>query len=317
MKKLGFPVCLMLVVGVALGSCDKLKEVAEQAVKQATDSNPAREMLAHYANGYNEVLNRFPGLIKEYVGDIPLDQVPSAELRISLFSAGPVDMSLKTITDSFNAAAKVAPDKYKHLQPMADELLITCKELAAVYRDADKYYEAEDYKDDDYAGGKEIHGRMKVAVEKYQKAMRTFDAALSGEEDKLMKAELAQYTDDKDYGYWIRFVPHEAKKTLAIVQSPKTDVAGASKAVEDFITVYNNVKVFADGKPELNQAFKGLVDQAGTFVGTLKRFRRAIQAEQQDSDEINRELDRIVTDYNNLIGLQNSLFQLESYGQLK
>ena len=318
MKRTAVVVSLALIFALALSSCQKIKELTEQAVKQATDSNPARDMLGNYAKGYNAILDVCPGVIDNYKSRIPLETGPSAELgdNVWLISAGTAQMSLKTAKDSFAAAADGGPEKYKHLKPMADEVYAACNGLVNVYNDASKYYEAQDFKDDEFKRGQELHGNMLTAIEKYHKTMRVLDAALGGEEDKLMEEELAQYKDGKGYGYYLRYLPHHAKKALNLLQSPDTDDAAAGKGIEEFIAVYNEVKTFADGKADLNGTFKSFMDQAESYLGTLKRFRRAVQAEPQDAAALNRELDQMVTDYNNIINLQNALFQLEGYNQL-
>ncbi len=320
---------LLVVIGVALVigvcGCEKIKELkqaaeqaAEQVVKQVKDEvDPSRQMLSAYAKGYNEVLNSFQDLVDNYARAIPLDKEPSAELgNVHFFGSGNYDMSLKTIKEAFDAASDKAPEKYKHLKPLADELYGACKDLADHYGRARAYYQAEDFKDDEYAAGKEIHGKMRTAVERFDAALRQMEAALSVEEDKLMEEELAEYKDQKSYAYQFRFVHFKAKRTLGLIDSRESTAESIDQAVEEFVKVYDELKAFADGQASPNAAFKSYVDQVERFVSALKRFRREVQAEEADPDKLRQEHDAIVSSYNTLISLRNSLSQLEAAGQL-
>ena len=317
---------LMAIVLVgSLAGCEKLKELkesAEKAVEQVTnqvkqETDPMQQMLSAYAKGYNEVLNTFQDIVENYSRVIPLDKEPSAELgRINFFGSGNYDMSLKTIKEAFDAAASEGPDTHKHLSPLAMELYGSCQELAAIYGDARAYYDAEDYKDDDYARGREIHGKMRLAEVRFDKALRQMEAALSVEEDKQMELELAAYEDKTSYGYQFRYTHFKAKQALRSIDSPDSDFAAIDKAVNDFIAVNKELKAFSDGKADLHVTFKAYADQVDGFVGALKRFRRELQAEEADPDKLRQEHDAIISAYNTIISLRNALAELEGYGQL-
>jgi len=314
----------ILLVG-SLAGCEKLKELkesAEKAVEQVTnqvkqETDPVQQMLSAYAKGYNEVLNSFQDIVDNYSRAIPLDKEPSAELgRINFFGSGNYDMALKTIKEAFDAAADAGPEKYKHLHPLANELYGSCQELARIYGDARAYYDAEDFKDDDFARGKEIHGKMRLAQERFDKALRQMEAALSVEEDKQMEAELADFDDKTTYGYQFRQAHFKAKQTLRIIDSYESDIDAIEKAIDDFVAAYEELKAFADGKADLHVTFKAYVDQVEGFVGAIKRFRRELKAEERDPDKLRQEHDAIVSAYNTIISLRNALAELEGYGQL-
>ncbi len=284
-------------------------------MKQETD--PVQQMLSAYAKGYNEVLSSFQDVVETYSRAIPLDKEPSEELgRITFFGSGNYDMALKTIRDAFDVAASEGPEKYKHLQPLADELYGACQELATLYGDARAYYDAEDFKDDDYARGKEIHGKMRLANERFDKALRQMEAALSVEEDKRMEEELAEFDDKGSYGHQFRQAHYKAKQTLRVIDSVESDIDAIDKAVEDFVAAFKDLKAFADGKADLHVTFKAYVDQVEGFTGAIKRFRRELKAEERDPDKLRQEHDAIISAYNTIISLRNALAELEGYGQL-
>ena len=317
-------VILAVLLATTLVGCEKLKELkesAEKAVEQVTnqvkqETDPVQQMLSAYAKGYNEVLNTFQDIVENYSRAIPLDKEPSAELgRVSFFGSGNYDMSLKTIKDAFDAAAE-GPEKYKHLQSLAAELYSSCQELATIYGDARTYYSAEDFKDDDYARGRELHGQMRLAEVRFDKALRQMEAALSVEEDQQMEAELAEYPDKGTYGNQFRQAHFKAKQLLRVIDSAESDFAAIDKAVDEYIESFTALKAFADGKADLHVTFKAFVDQVEGFLGAVKRFRRELQADSADPDQLRREHDAIVSAYNTIISLRNALAELEGYGQL-
>jgi metal-sulfur cluster biosynthetic enzyme len=323
MRLVGCAIAIMMTLSLA--GCDKLKELqqtAENAVQQVarqveSEVDPTEQMMSAYAKGYNEVLNSFQDIVDNYARAIPLDVEPSAELgRVTFFGSSNFEMALKTIKDAFESAASKAPDKYRHLQPLAGELTASCQELATLYGDARGYYQAEDFKDDDYARGKELHGKMRLAAERFDKALRQMEAALSVEEDKLMQEELAEYTDQGTYAYQYRYAHFKAKQVLRVIDSPTSDVAAIDLAVDEFLGVFEQLRTFCGSKADLQATFKAYVDQVENFVGALKRFRREVQADAPNPDKLRQEHDAIVSAYNAIISLRNALSQLEAHGQL-
>jgi hypothetical protein len=315
---------VMVLVG-SLAGCEKLKEFkesAEKAVGQVTNqvkqaSDPVQQMLGAYATGYNEVLGSFEDVVDNYSRAIPLDKEPSAELgRINFFGSGNSDMALKTIKEAFAEAASASPEKYKYLQPLANELYGSCEELATIYGDARAYYRAEDFKDDDYARGRELHGKMRLANERFNKAMGQMGAALGAEEDKQMEAELADYDDKDSYGFQFRQAHFKAKQVLNVIDAANSDIAAIDKAVDDFLASTKDLKAFADAKADLHVSFKSYVDQVEGFAGAIKRYRREIKAEEVDPDKLLREHKAVFSAYNTIVSLRNSLAELERGGIL-
>jgi len=320
--KRGFTIVCLLVAGaLALSGCDKLKELTEQVteqVKQVAGGNAEQATLGTYAKGYNALIGEIPGVIESYQRTIPFDQEPSGEISsLHLSKTVFVDNALRDAKKAFEEAGASAPDEFKKFKPMADELLAACNEVVSVHSEAEKYYEAEDYKDDDYAKGKELHGKMRAAAEKYYKAIEVMDAALSEEEDKVAVKELEQYAKDKSYSYFMRYSLFEAKKLFKVIDYPGDKKEAVGAAVDAYLKVFNEFKTFADAQTNLNQAFASYVEQGESFVAAGKRFRREWDAEQPDPGKLNRERDSILSSYNTMVSVQNSLLDLEANGLLK
>jgi len=311
-----------LVAGaLALSGCDKLKEIAGQVteqVKQATGGNAEQATLGTYAKGYNALIGEIPGLLDSYQRTIPFDQEPSGEISsIHLSRTVFVDNAMRDAKKAFEEAGSSAPEEFKKFKPMADDLLAACTEVVNVHSEAQKYYEAEDYKDDDYARGKEIHARMRTAAGKYYKAIEVMDAALSEEEDKVAVTELEQFSKDKSYSYYMRYSLFEAKKLFKVIDFPGDKKESVGAAVDAYLKVFNELKTFSDGQANLNQAFASYVEQVESFVASIKRFRREWDAEQPDPGKLKSEHDSILSSYNTMVSVQNSLLDLEANGLLK
>lgn len=258
------------------------------------------------------------GLIESYQRTIPFDQEPSGEISsLHLSRTVFVDNALRDAKKAFEDAGASAPDEFKKFKPMAEEVLAACNEVVAAHSDAQKYYEAENYKDDDYGRGKEIHARMRTAAEKYYKAIAVMDGALSEEEDKVVVKELEQYSKDKSYSYYMRYSLFEAKTLVKVIDFPNDKKDSVGVAVDAYLKVYNEFKTFADAQANLNQVFASYVEQVESFLAAVKRFRREWEAEQPDPDKLNSERDSIISSYNTMVSVQNSLLDLEANGLLK
>jgi len=317
------PVSLVLLSVAALVSCKAIKEAAEnvagQVARQATERpEEGEDMLGLLAKGYNAIIGTVPDAVRSYDSALPLSGEPGPDVRKPVLVAGVLaDMKLREAGEAFELARAHAPEKLKHMIPMADDLLGASKEVIAVYMEAKKYYDAEDFNDDSYVKAQLIHAQMKSAVDKYEKSARVFEASIDTEEDKIMLLDLEKYKHEKSYSYYMRFIHFEAKKAVKVVDDPESDLAAVAGATEAFSRACDELKGFVDGQKEPNVTFKAFADSADRYLGSLKRLRRALEVEPQEEEAVRRELDMAISSYNAVISMRNSLAELEQSGLLR
>ncbi|MBM4352843.1 MAG: DUF3829 domain-containing protein [Deltaproteobacteria bacterium] len=314
--------CVLLSIAL-FSSCKAVREAAEQVAGQvakqaAGGDEEGEDMLGLYAKGYNAIIGVVPEAVRSYDSAVPMGGEPGPEMRKPLLLAGVLaDMKLKEAAESFERARAAAPEKFKHMIPMADELMAASKEIMTLYSEAQKYYDAENFKDDGYENGKKIHSKIIPAVGRYEKAVRVLEAALDAEEDKIITEEMKEHESAKSYSYYIRSVHVEAKKAVKVVDDPKSDAAAVAAAAEAFARTCEEMKGFVDRQAEPNVTFRAFVDAADRYLASLKRLRRALEAEPREDEAIHRELDLVISSYNSFISLRNSLAELEQNGLLR
>jgi len=320
--RLGLAIAASALFVLGATGCEQAKKMVEQVAKQAetavdSATDTYKEAMGLYAKGYNEIIGNVPDLIDSYGREIPFESEPGEGMdRVMLIGGVGVDMALKTAQDSFAQAKSTAPDKLKHFAAPADELLTAARGLASVYSEVQKYYQAEDYKDDKYAKGKELHTKFKSAADAYYKAVRTLEADLTAAEDVMMAEELAKHSDKATYGYQWRAVHAQAKKTLNAIERDGATQDEIAKAVDAFTATCGELKTFADGKADLHPSFKAFVDTADRYLACLKRMRRAGEELPPKKEVMSQELSNASDAYNNIVGLVNALSQVEQAGQL-
>jgi hypothetical protein len=182
----------------------------------------------------------------------------------------------------------------------------------------EKYLEAEDYKDDAWAKGKQIHGDMVAAAEAYDKAIDVFGAALDAVEDVQMEAELKKQSKGS-YGYTFRYGNMQAKKLIGALQKPEdaeTFRPAFKAAWAAFEPIAGEVSTFVTGKGDkINSTFKSWADNVDDIVAECKKLARDL--DKADGQQISNALNSIISNYNSMVSLANSLQSLEQNNLLK
>jgi hypothetical protein len=170
----------LFLVALSIAGCSKDK---------STTGEPAMEAMGMYAQGFNEALKVHDDLT-DYFERVP-EEGPTKGEKYNIFpSHRGAQASLKTISTSFVQAKDAAPSTLEKLGPLSDEVVSTLKALNKTYGEVHGYYDAEDYKDDDYAKGMEMHKTISSDAEAASKAIGALGDALSGIEDEQSAAEL-------------------------------------------------------------------------------------------------------------------------------
>jgi hypothetical protein len=299
---------ILFVLALALFGCKK---------DNSTTGEPAREAMGLYAKGFNTLIADPKGMIKEYFEKIP-EEGPDPKAKPKLWHSTFSTSKIKEARDAFAAAKKAAPPALANLAKPADDAVAAIEKIGTIFTEAHKYYDAENYKDDAFKRGKELHAQMIEATKQFNTALRDLEDGLTVIEDQQAVVELKKYEGKQNYSYWFRAYNIEAKKFLNVVskaQTPEQRAALAS-AFEPAATANGALEKFVASKGAgMNSAFKSYAGMASTYNATAVKLLRLVK-ENAKEDEVDRELEALVRNYNSLVSMANSLYQIEDANAL-
>jgi hypothetical protein len=293
-----FLICAIAVCAIA---CKKDQSATGDAAKQA---------MGLYAKGFNILLKEPRQLVETYFGTIP-EAGPKADAKPRLFPEQThVTSSIKEARAAFDEAKKSAPTSLAELAPLADRAMAAVDKVFTTFDEAQRYYEAEGYKDDKLAKGAKLHADMIAAARDLDDSIGKLEQGLSKIEDTQAADEVKDRAGNKDYGYWFRNYNLEAKKLLVAARDPKK-IADAFKAFEG---VQSSFTEFVKGKgTDLSSSFQPFARDADSFFAAATKLNR----DARDGADLREARQSLVNDYNSLISMANSLYQVESAGALK
>lgn len=287
----------------------------------STTSDAAQTAMGHYAEGYNGLVDQIQSrIIDTYFEHIPEDGPEAMNSRLLPFPQQDfVTNSLRKAKDSFAAGKTAAPVSMQHVPALADELLSASESVTNIFSQAQQYYSAENFKDDDGAKGRELHSQMVQQTGRFREAVDAFDEAIDIIEDEQMEASLKEYEAEKSYSYWFRKMTMDAKKLVMALKTSE-EITGIDLALNQVEQTAAGLTAFVEskgGKTRINQSFQSYTDAADRFMVVVARLKRAARRDPPDMKAVGTEADNIITNYNTMISIGNALYQLEEYDQLK
>lgn len=304
---------LALILGAS--GCSKLSKTLSEKGDAAAPAVSDQDMsvMGHYAEGFNTIIGKPHECITEYMSKVPEDG-PEAGKKYQLFPRHNFASSaLDTAKKQFAEAKKDASSKLEHLGPLADAALADLEQIVSTFGEVHKYYDAENFKDDEGKKGKELHEKMVKLAGSYQANMEKLENALSEVERQQTLAELKKYEKDKSYSYWFRAFNFEANQLLKAV-----DKARYEKSFAKLEEVYASLKGFADGKgDQVHASFKAYMTQVERFHSLAVKASRTFAESPDNAEAISKHHDDLIGAYNTLISVSNSMQQLEANDLLK
>ena len=142
--------------------------------------------------------------------------------------------------------------------------------LEPLLKEADDYYEQENYKDDKMAKGKALHPRLVAAWDAFAAADGKLRAGVETLQDKRAAENLAEIekTDGRKARYHIEALMMQAKRVMRTETASPPDVAKISAAVSDYEAITKATEAFGDSS---------FVNDAKSFLVTAKQLMRRIR----------------------------------------
>jgi hypothetical protein len=185
-----------------------------------------------------------------------------------------------TIYDT--SACRKAVEKANTLEPRdagleaaASAYADAVSKLEPLLKEADDYYERQDYKDDGMAKGKAMHPRLIAAWDAFAAADTALRNGVEVINDRRAAERLAEIEqkEGRKAGYHVHALMIHAKRVLRAETSEKPDVAAIAKAVTEFEDLVKGAEEFSGN----GMIGSSLISNAKSFLVTSKQLMRRIR----------------------------------------
>ena len=165
----------------------------------------------------------------------------------------------------------------KELDDAAKAYLDTLLPLSERLNEAEKYYKRENYKDDKFAKGKEMHQPLVEAMEAFNAASEKLGAQLDAYNDSAQSEQLAEIEKQagKNFDYHLLAATIEAKNAVKILSEEKFDVEAADKVISSFEDRADALEAYLKEHPDEKPATMALLEQR------MEEYRIALKERQR------------------------------------
>lgn len=174
--------------------------------------------------------------------------------------------------------ANVAEPHDAELESAASAYAEAVGKLEPLLKEADEYYEQENYKDDKMAKGKEMHPRLVAAWDAFASADKKLRAGVEAIKDKQAAEQLAaiEAKDGRKTHYYVEALMIQAKRLLRAENTDKPDIAAITQALTEYETTVKAAEEASgkDGDAKLGSFF---VSSAKSYLTSAKQLMRRIR----------------------------------------
>jgi hypothetical protein len=202
------------------------------------------------------------------------------------------------------------------LEAAASAYADAVSKLEPLLKEADDYYDQQDYKDDRMAKGRDMHPKLVAAWEAFANADEALRRGVEAVNDKRALERLAaiEQKEGRNARFHVEAVMIDAKRLLRSFEPDKPDLAAIAQALNDYEANVRATDKLAESEKKIGSMF---VSEAKSFLTTAKQLMRRIRDKtpysQGDRMMINAgsgwmiegSPQRLMRDYNELIGAYN------------
>jgi hypothetical protein len=166
------------------------------------------------------------------------------------------------------------------LEASASAYVAAVTTLEPLLKEADDYYEQENYKDDRMARGKALHPRLVAAWDAFASADKNLRSGVEAVNDKRALDKLAEIEkgEGKKARYYIEATMIQAKRVLRAENADKPDMAAITQALNQYEETVKASEEFAGGGAlERGKIGAMFVSNAKAFLTTAKQLMRRIR----------------------------------------
>lgn len=188
-----------------------------------------------------------------------------------------------TIYDTTDCSKKVEQantlePRQPEIEAQASDYVAAVTTLEPLLKEADDYYQQQDYKDDKMAKGKALHPRLIAAWDAFAKADEKLRASLDVLQDQQARERLAEIerTEGIKGRYYIEAVMQGAKLLMRVMRENPPNVSKITQAVAAFEEIVKAMDDYAEGAKD-NKIGSFYVNSAKSFLTTSKLLMRRVR----------------------------------------
>ncbi len=277
--------------------CDQVLELAKQGAEAVGEADNAvadaslsdDDKLGMKLEGYIACINgpspRVLDAADRYAGWVDIDAgVTGKESSVQGIHDHELD---STCVEGIATSNDAEPDD-PELEKTATAWLEAYKAVQPLIHDAHSYYDQKDYKDDDFAKGKEMHAPLAKAIGAFQDADQALRKQVSEKNDALQLRRLEQL--EKEEGRKLRFqnanIMAKAKVLMAAGDVPTLEALDLD-ALDKALTEFEKAHDEADTYVKANEAEADSVTLFGSFIdkgGDLLKAAKALKRRKRDNE---------------------------------
>lgn len=235
-------VCVFLVACGGKPSATPAAPADGKAPADQAASDP-HEALTSKLNAYIECFNKVDADIhrgaQSYVGWMKEPAAGPTGKETSVYGPAKIDQYDMKACDAPMLQAAAAKPLLPALDAAAKRYLAALKTLQPLGNQVRDYYEREDYQDDGFAKGKQLHAPLMAALSEFAEASHAFSAELDAQNDAAQREQLKamEKADGRTREYYRLSMMIEAKDIVGLLQEDQFDVAKANALVAQFNAV--------------------------------------------------------------------------------
>ena len=251
-------VVLAIAVSVSVAACGggAQQPTEDPGAKAAEQQLDAQQALTAKLNAYIGCFNRVDSQVhtgaENYVGWMkdPAAGPTGRESRVyGPFDIDAYDMKL---CDGPMREAVAASPSLPSLDAAARRYTEALKVLQPLSHEARDYYERQDYEDDQFAKGKQLHAPLMAALGAFAEASGTFSAELDSQNDAAQREQLKllEQAQGRTREYYRLAMMLDAKEIVGVLQDESFDVVRAKALLDGFNRISDEAHaVVADQEP--------------------------------------------------------------------
>lgn len=205
---------------------------------------------------------------------------------------GLYDINASTCFPNLDRAAKMGPS-LPEVESAAAEYRKALEELDPIVKQANKYYDQKDYKDDQMAKGKAMHAELMNGFAKFEQVSRGFEDKVTKLNDEVMARQLTRL--EKDPARRLQYLSqrglNEAKALINMIDIAELKELDQQK-YDVALQTYDRTLTELEQYAETNKAEANKVMMFSSYLSSCKAFLKSakeLMRRKRDNKDFNKE----------------------------
>ena len=284
-------------------------------------SDRSLQVMNYYVDFFNEVLADAPSPLENYFEHAGVDGLSMEDMskwgNVICAGAGWMKISRDGAKEKLETAKRSSSGEFAKMPALGDAMFAAGVALGDQRESVCKYVKGGEFKGDNGARAKELHELVVAAHETWNQAVGALGAELDRVQDAQSLAELKQHPNDT-YGYWFRFMTIQANEFLRVARRDPAKLDASFAVLKEAIT---GAKAFATAKGAgVNETFAGYMKQVDRLADATAKLEKAFRAAKTPAARtqlVEKQFEDLISIYNTMISLHNTLIGAEGRGDLK